>query len=232
MLKLQELCWKFETHSTNPYQPSQPPRRHVHEIDLVSDDDNSVPPSIEAFQRPNVSRISDQRSPMTPTTDRPLRQIFCWNCTSAGHTFQNFHNPQSRFFCYLDLSDVDIPVSVSCDVPSISKAKLRSIEYWRNRKKIIKEISSASFPIESCVGNDPRPYATIKIFDQQIQGLLDSGASVSCLGSGCQHFLASLNRDYCKIQLCVWAADGSPQDFISYNNTDITYKERTKRFRF
>lgn len=58
-------------------------------------------------------------------------------------------------------------------------------------------------------GTDKRPYATVKIFDTKVKGLLDSGANMSVLGKGSRKALENQNIAWRSTKLRVRTADGT-----------------------
>ena len=66
------------------------------------------------------------------------------------------------------------------------------------------------------------------IGNEEITGLLDSGASVSCLGLNALKFLNKLNLAYKPIDRTIFTADGSKQEIKGIVDVLITYEEKTK----
>ena len=77
-------------------------------------------------------------------------------------------------------------------------------------------------------GNDERPYATVRIGKFEINGLLDSGANVSCLGNNASELLKKLNLSLKPIKSTVYTADGAGQNIIGVVQVPISYKDETK----
>lgn len=80
-------------------------------------------------------------------------------------------------------------------------------------------------------GVDRRPHATIKIENVKISGLLDSGASISCLGRGAVEFIESNNLKIKKLNCAVNTADGAPQEIIGYTDVSVTFNNESKPIR-
>lgn len=66
-----------------------------------------------------------------------------------------------------------------------NKRAKRVIKYFQRIKAIRKQLASTIIS----EAHDPRPYACVTISDEEIKGLLDTGASVSILGAGSEKFL-------------------------------------------
>lgn len=105
------------------------------------------------------------------------------------------------------------------------EARSRSGQYWHQRRQRRREIIAATFP-SSHDKNDPRPYATIKIEGRPIAGLLDSGASVSCLGLGAVDFANSLGLKWSKAATSVSTASGQCQSVLGFVDTMVEYGDR------
>lgn len=74
---------------------------------------------------------------------------------------------------------------------------------------------------------DPRPHATVQIGDQYVKGLLDSGASVSCLGLNGIEFARSLDVKVKSVNSAIKTADGSDQKVHGFVEVPITYNTKT-----
>lgn len=71
-----------------------------------------------------------------------------------------------------------------------------------------KFVATISNPIHT-VQNDNRPHATVRIFDTQLTGLLDSGANVTVLGRGSDTYINKWSIGFKKKRSTVCTADGS-----------------------
>lgn len=112
--------------------------------------------------------------------------------------------------------------------PKISKRILRARERYHLRSQMTKEIASTVFHQD--VENDPRPFACIEIFQTKIYGLLDSGATISALGSGSLDFLQKHNISFNKFSQnrSVKTADGKNQEIVGLIRCPIKYKNIVK----
>lgn len=90
----------------------------------------------------------------------------------------------------------------------------------------ISEIAEMSIPM-----NDSRPHATVQIGDEVVVGLLDSGASISCLGKGSENFVRQLGLKVKLIESVVSTADGASQRIIGYTDVPVTFHNKTKLVR-
>lgn len=102
--------------------------------------------------------------------------------------------------------------------------------YWKSvrlsRKLLAKsEISAFQHDVDS------RPHAEVTVADQTFLGLLDSGASVSCLGKGGVERVASFNLKIKPIKTAVRTADGASQQVSGYIDAPVTFCDKTKLVR-
>lgn len=79
--------------------------------------------------------------------------------------------------------------------------------------------------------NDVRPYAEVKIFDRNMVGLLDTGASVSCLGSETARAFLDSDHKFKKIRSTVRTADGKKQDVVGVVEVDISFRGETRKLK-
>lgn len=95
---------------------------------------------------------------------------------------KNYQNIRDRIFSSeLKTEKITMP-------RRIKKVREKFAEKKRKWKFIIEAVKSAdrkSF--------DPRPYAEIKIGNVRVNGLLDTGSSVSILGKGCRELIVELD---------------------------------------
>lgn len=73
--------------------------------------------------------------------------------------------------------------------PEVTKKIAKTRRLYRNRKIERKEIASACLEID----DDIRPYMNVKLNGFNFTGLMDSGASISCLGNKCLENAQILN---------------------------------------
>lgn len=116
----------------------------------------------------------------------------------------------------------------SLTLPKFSKHIFNCRARFRKRKSYRKLIESSFL----CNTSDDRPFANVKILDENCYGLLDSGASISVLGKNSLNFI-----ERCKLQLkpfrsTISTADGSKNSILGHCNLPVTYKGVTKNIDF
>lgn len=79
---------------------------------------------------------------------------------------------------------------------------------------------------------DPRPYATININNTEVRGLLDSGASISCMGKDVFGTLQRCGLAWKEQPDKVQVANGQQQQIRGYADAQVSFRGITKRIRF
>lgn len=106
----------------------------------------------------------------------------------------------------------------------------RARKFWSTIKSKQKCLSFISQIFQQA--NDLRPYAAVNIFNKTYLGLLDSGASVSCIGADLATELLAENKGVKRIRSCVRTADGSRQDVAGIIKLSVTYKSESHQIEF
>lgn len=98
--------------------------------------------------------------------------------------------------------------------------------YWKS-VRLSKRVLSQSQVSEITGIVDPRPHATVQIGEHYVKGLLDSGASVSCLGFNGIEFAQNLNVKVKSVDSSIKTADGSDQKVHGFVDVPVTYNSKT-----
>lgn len=75
---------------------------------------------------------------------------------------------------------------------------------------------------------DGRPYVRVFLANEPLLGLLDSGASVSCLGQGALDFLKKVNLKTTPLSASVKTADGTSQTVVGTVDVSVAYRGEKK----
>lgn len=102
--------------------------------------------------------------------------------------------------------------------PSRSADRIR--DYWRKVRSCKKRFVCSVLDNTS----DVRPYAEVILFGEKMLGLMDTGASLSCVGSRVAKDYIDACRPYKKLNSVVRTADGNSQDVVGYVDTKISFK--------
>lgn len=81
-------------------------------------------------------------------------------------------------------------------------------------------------------GADIRPYAEVSVNGVKIKGLLDSGASVTCIGKDAIKLARQIGVKIKRIDSVVKTADGADQVIVGYIDAPTEFKNTTKIIRF
>lgn len=76
--------------------------------------------------------------------------------------------------------------------------------------------------------NDPRPFLVVDIAGDEVEGLLDSGASISCLGNGALDWLSKIGLHWTRFRSSVKTADGNAQLVLGHLDVPIKYGDISK----
>lgn len=104
----------------------------------------------------------------------------------------------------------------------LNKPRRTPIEHWRVIRTSKLQLKKATIAeIEDI--NDARPHANVQIMNKEIRGLLDSGASISCLGKNALQTLHELNLKWKEYSSVIQTASGQAQDIIGYADAVIQF---------
>lgn len=102
--------------------------------------------------------------------------------------------------------------------------------YWKS-VRLSRKLLAQSEISSIHAGEDDRPLATVSIANQLLDGLLDSGASISCLGKNAEARAVSFALKIKPISTSVRTADGAQQNVIGYADVPITFNNKTNLVR-
>lgn len=104
--------------------------------------------------------------------------------------------------------------------PKIIKVRQKFTERKNNRKLIVSSIGRASLETQ-----DPRVFIEIEIDGRKVNGLLDSGASVSILGKNCRELIQDLNINIQPMMTNVKTASGQQHRILGKAHLTIKYND-------
>lgn len=104
-------------------------------------------------------------------------------------------------------------------------------EFWRkvlkNRKCIVSAVISDRNKF------DLRPFASVRIFDQEVVRMIDTGATVSCFASNyARKFLDENRGKYEKLNAFLKTADGSQHTTVGRVTTTVTFRGLSREIQF
>lgn len=116
--------------------------------------------------------------------------------------------------------------------PQTPLGRSKSSSYWLQIRSSTKRLAHAVISETSTLfPADARPHATVSFGGVHLVGLLDSGASISCLGKNAEQRLQQLSLPIKRVKQSVQTADGAEQAVIGYVDVDITFNATVKPIR-
>ncbi|XP_058982088.1 uncharacterized protein LOC131803998 [Musca domestica] len=113
-------------------------------------------------------------------------------------------------------------------VPEVSKRVAKARKGYSKRKTERKVIASAYLEVD----NDIRPYLKVKLNEIEFTGLMDSGASISCLGSNCIENAEKMNAQIFNFKSCLRTADGKQQQIVGKIKCDVKCGNEVRNLTF
>lgn len=113
-------------------------------------------------------------------------------------------------------------------VPELSKKVAKSRQGYSRRKKERREIASALLNEQ----NDVRPYMDVELNGLHLKGLLDSGASISCLGRNCIENTRKMDATILDFKSTIRTADGKSHLIIGKVNLDVKCGSKDRKVLF
>lgn len=107
----------------------------------------------------------------------------------------------------------------------ISRRILKVREKFKERHRMRKAIVESIRKLDRIV-KDPRIFVRVKIGENEISGLLDSGASVSVLGRNCRELVTKLDLVIYPMMTTVKTASGHQQRLLGKVKTSIKFKDQ------
>ena len=110
---------------------------------------------------------------------------------------------------------------------SINNHLLKTRERHKNLRKEYKRVKKTILHVEE-LGTDPRPFTDVEIFGERIKGLMDSGASISVLGTGSLKFLENNKIKFKPLTSSVKTASGAALAILGKIETSIFWRNQYK----
>lgn len=130
--------------------------------------------------------------------------------------------------CYSSTSKVALRVSELTRL--INKHRKKPSEYYRTFR-LSKQLATGAHTADIKCEGDPRPYAIVNVNGTELRGLLDSGASISCVGTDALETLHRCNLVWKEQPAKVRVANGQQQPICGFTDAPITFRGVTKRIR-
>lgn len=113
------------------------------------------------------------------------------------------------------------------DSSSQNSGKIPNIRFQsREKRSLFKAIDSTLLQDSE----DDRVFLSVKIGNENLQGLVDSGANITCLGSGSIEFLERNNFTLVPLNASLKTAGGNTKDIIGYINVPLIFRKSSTNF--
>ncbi|XP_044574087.1 uncharacterized protein LOC116655403 [Drosophila ananassae] len=146
--------------------------------------------------------------------------LVCWNCHHEGHRYQDCLE-EKRVFCYgWGAANTYKPNCTRC--PKNSKLGSSKSAY---RPRTSNAAHNQSTMTDT---RDLRPFLPIHLLDRTVYGLLDSGASISCIGDKLAAEVMEMKNTYKSVNVNAETADGRSQRITGKLSTIVEYNNIRK----
>lgn len=160
-----------------------------------------------------ANRLGENEQPFSTTITSQTININCPNKTLNSNLSYIYNNKQINEFTRI-----------------INKRRRSPRDYWqsvRTSRKLLKEARIAEVNNDA----DVRPYVDVRIKGNTIRGLLDSGASISCVGKDAYNTLQQLDIKWKEVKSEIQTASGQRQGVQGYADVPVTFKNITHSIR-
>lgn len=124
------------------------------------------------------------------------------------------------------------PLTLDSSKSPVSPKSSIKCSFWRQVKEKKRSLAKATISeVSPFMSPDSRPHALVLVEGVHIRGLLDSGASISCLGHNGLDRITQLNIPMKKLNRSIQTADGAPQAVLGSVEVKITYLNKTRKIR-
>ncbi|XP_046803807.1 uncharacterized protein LOC124419231 [Lucilia cuprina] len=191
------------------------------------------------YVNPNASNSFDSLLALMQQTMRTTQEEFRRELTSIRESISQIgsaptssSNRPPEMFHNFTTSQTPNSNRLS-DQSRISENVNVKLEKWKistrfKKRKYFRKLSESTV----ISGSDDRPFAKVKVKDDTLVGLLDSGANVYALGKDCLTFLEKNRIHYTPIKSSVRTASGNKQEVIGFCVLPIGFKGVTKNVTF
>lgn len=108
--------------------------------------------------------------------------------------------------------------------PRVARSSKRMRKFWKIVKNLKRNFSVSVLERPG----DVRPYAEVRLLDRNVIGLLDTGASVTCLGAQAAIDFLGSQIPYKKLNTTVNTADGKPQRIAGVFTTEVVFRNKSE----
>lgn len=174
----------------------------------------------------------------------PLQKIVPFNSVTTQTEDSEFiynKNPFNQNLPYHErvLRYYDLRRKIFCETFTLSSPRnrtpkrntIRCRNFW---KKVVESRKKLNYSINAIEreNNDVRPYIRIRILNMDLIGLIDTGASISCISGLAAKSLLEKNIPYRKLHEMVTTAGGSQYKVYGVIEEEIEFRDLRKNIKF
>lgn len=135
----------------------------------------------------------------------------------------NYQNARERIFCE--------EFHLEKNSRTIQRRNTKRVkQFWKNiisSRKVLKQ----SVNVIDKVSEDTRFFVRIKILDMDLVGLIDSGASITCISGTAAEMFLNKNIAFKRLRESVTTAGGRKHDILGYIETEIEFRGLKNKIR-
>lgn len=155
-----------------------------------------------------------------PTLLKPTTEID--NSKSVANNFLTLHERQLAY--YQKRNEI-------FNNPNYNFSKnLRNIPKIRYKSKLKKTLYKAIDSTMLQDSEDDRVFLSVKIGNEFVNGLVDSGANITCLGNDSLDFIKRNNFEIIPLNATLKTAGGNKKDILGYVDVPIVFRKVTANF--
>lgn len=181
-------------------------------------------PDVQSIPNSNNFILSENKS-----CPRILPRPALSNINNSSVNLTKSTNFHERFINYMKARN---RIFSETSKSSIASQKLKRLQNFRKISKLKKSADKYISSFDRIRLSDDRPYAKIILAGIEMEGLLDSGASISALGKDSLEFLTQNKISLIKMNSCVTTSDGTRQDIFGFVILKVNFKNLIKEHRF
>lgn len=130
---------------------------------------------------------------------------------------KNYQEKRAKIFCE------SIHTILRNSSRKIARSAERIKTYWSRVRKIRKRLRKSVFALEE-LKSDCRPFIKIRLLGEDVFALLDSGASITCIGSQAAKNFIESGEKYHPLNECVKTAGGGEHRIVGYIEEEIEFR--------
>lgn len=190
-----------------------------------------IPPLKTEFDSSNTKINNSLSNNSTKAGLKILKRIrisenSCVNCQTAIRPLIPYHKKWENYMCKRNEIFQDNFVASVCNKRQ-KRNTIRMRIYYKNRKICSKMLVSAIVNLPK----DQRYYAKVSFLEFTEYGLLDTGASISCIGSSFAQEDFNKFPNFSKCRSHVKTADGKVQKVIGWLSVDVKFKDKSRHLK-